>query len=614
MKLLEFFSAITESADASVTIQYRGQPKVAVKPRRARNEILMTIPTQAMDAAFKRDGESFYVGPGGSGASIGDRYSRFQNWIEENEQYEVPEVYVNDEGRMSFANGRHRYAVLRDAGVDPMPVAMSQEGVRNAQQLLKARIAESIVDEIKGYEFDDEESNAEGTVDLFKGHGKKLKPFGRLPSGIRMVYVPSLTSVKHKGNKDIFFIPKGKRNTIGMATVAFPEKGAVMVEYIMLAPEVQGAGIGLEFYKYWLDQGYTIHSDEEQTTKATALWRKLIGEYEAVVLRRANQEIARTPLTSYTEFESLYDGSYLTSIELLPKLRTVPLTEAPVRNMNVGDLDAPYSTFSATDRAMLQSPKAADVARKRIKTAIPIDINIYTIPGGAPWQKDTDTVYGKAPMQDYSDTSYNQALFNRQLERWSGVMRSDDAEEIIGQPIEVNKDSVNVLYLSNANKITSIPLTPWMMMHRLGHSLEDAARKGHLGGNASEALDDLFGFYTRRMGYMYGASLRQVMTTKAGRDETINDGDTVSELIAQYLHSGRIRLIRPVSYEPTGDEDVAHKFTLSNGKTMFVKGDELDGGDPMKAFTNKLEADERSIAEHISEIVRYAIGLLVVAP
>ena len=296
------------------------------------------------------------------------------------------------------------------------------------------------------------------------------------------------------------------------------------------------------------------------------------------------------------------------------KARSARLYEAPVRDFNVGDLDAPYSTFGATDRAMLQSPKAAAVARKRIKTAIPIDINIYTIPGGAPWQKDTDTVYGKAPMQDYSDTSYNQALFNRQLERWSGIMRPDDAEEIIGQPIEVNKDSVNVLYLSNANKITSIPLTPWMMMHRLGHSLEDAARKGHLGGNASEALDDLFGFYTSRMGYMYGASLRQVMTTKAGRDETINDGDTVPELIAQYLHSGRIRLIRPVSYEPTGDEDVAHKFTLSNGKTMFVKGDELDGGDPMKAFTNKLEADERSIAEHINEIVRYAIGLLVVAP
>ena len=189
-------------------------------------------------------------------------------------------------------------------------------------------VSESIVDEIKGYEFDDEESNAEGTVDLFKGHGKKLKPFGRLPSGIRMVYVPSITSVKHKGNKDIFFIPKGKRSTVGMATVAFPEKGVVMVEYIMIAPEAQGMGIGLEFYEYWLNQGYRIHSDEEQSTKAKALWLKLVDEYETVVLRRANQEIARTPLTSYAEFESLYDGSYLTSLELLPKLRTTPLTEA----------------------------------------------------------------------------------------------------------------------------------------------------------------------------------------------------------------------------------------------------------------------------------------------
>jgi hypothetical protein len=136
------------STQAGVTIKYNGQPKVGVMPQRSMNDsTVMMLPTAAMDDAFKRGGAGFYVGPDGSGASIGKRYETFQQWIAKYDQYELPEVSIRDNGILNFTNGRHRYAVFRDAGVDPMPVAMSNESVPNAKRL-GGVIRESIMTEM----------------------------------------------------------------------------------------------------------------------------------------------------------------------------------------------------------------------------------------------------------------------------------------------------------------------------------------------------------------------------------------------------------------------------------------------------------------------------------
>jgi hypothetical protein len=293
---------------------------------------------------------------------------------------------------------------------------------------------------------------------------------------------------------------------------------------------------------------------------------------------------------------------------------TANITEAPLRSMTVGNLDVPHSTFGPTDRAMLQSPKAQVVAKKRIKTAIPIDINIYVIPGGAPWQRNIDRL-DAMPMQDYDDDTYSQVLFNRQLEQWSGIMDAEDASEIIGQPIQVNDDSINVLYLSNANKRNSVPLTPWMMMHRLGHALDDAARKGHLGEATNNVIDEMHEFYMQMGSYMYGANLKNVMSMKSARDKTLDDADVIAELVAQYLYSGHIKLAEPVSVEASDNPNAPYQFTLSNGQTLKATNDEVDLlDDPMAGMAQKLHGDEESLEEYISIIVQNAIGRLVVAP
>ena len=117
-----------------IMINYEGENKRALLPARARGDVLTTIPTGTMEAGFKKDA-GFYVGPGGSGSAIGDRYERFKKFISQNETYEVPEIYVDEQGRVVFTNGRHRYAVLRDSRIANMPVALSKEGYVNAKKL-----------------------------------------------------------------------------------------------------------------------------------------------------------------------------------------------------------------------------------------------------------------------------------------------------------------------------------------------------------------------------------------------------------------------------------------------------------------------------------------------
>lgn len=88
-----------------------------------------------------------YIGEGGSG-QIKDRYQRFGLFVmggtdaigghtfevEPATSIELSDVNVSSNGDISFVNGRHRYAWLRDKGVDPIPVAMDNDSIENARR------------------------------------------------------------------------------------------------------------------------------------------------------------------------------------------------------------------------------------------------------------------------------------------------------------------------------------------------------------------------------------------------------------------------------------------------------------------------------------------------
>lgn len=94
---------------------------------------LINIDVAKFDAAFSKD-EAFYVGPNGVGG-IGGRYERVKKFIQDNGTFEASSVVVNEDGSVGFNNGRHRYAALRDASNQVIPVAMDEESIANAKKL-----------------------------------------------------------------------------------------------------------------------------------------------------------------------------------------------------------------------------------------------------------------------------------------------------------------------------------------------------------------------------------------------------------------------------------------------------------------------------------------------
>src|SRR5690606_370696 len=94
-------------------------------------DVVVHIDLPKFDAAFRHGGLDFYIGQGGTG-EIDGRRARFERWLEQGQQVELPEVSVNREGIVTFINGRHRYAYYRDLGRG-IPVSMDPQSVENAR-------------------------------------------------------------------------------------------------------------------------------------------------------------------------------------------------------------------------------------------------------------------------------------------------------------------------------------------------------------------------------------------------------------------------------------------------------------------------------------------------
>lgn len=93
---------------------------------------LVNIDVAKFDAAFKKD-PTFYIGPDGTGG-INGRYGRVKQFMTDNSTFEASSVVVNADGSVGFQNGRHRYAVLRDAANQVIPVAMDEASIENAKE------------------------------------------------------------------------------------------------------------------------------------------------------------------------------------------------------------------------------------------------------------------------------------------------------------------------------------------------------------------------------------------------------------------------------------------------------------------------------------------------
>jgi hypothetical protein len=128
--ITKFIPTAREALDA-VTLDVGGRAVQFIKPKRAADDHLVLVDPKVFDAQFAKD-KNMYIGPGGTDNVIGERYRQFQDYLANNDRVEVPEVSISRDGQVSFINGRHRYAVMRDAGMTRIPVALTPDSARIA--------------------------------------------------------------------------------------------------------------------------------------------------------------------------------------------------------------------------------------------------------------------------------------------------------------------------------------------------------------------------------------------------------------------------------------------------------------------------------------------------
>lgn len=126
---MRYNELITES---SVTIGDRTFPVTLNDRAKKLGDKLVYVDTQKFDKAWQPD--EMYIGPGGAGGIRG-RYPGFGDFLNTTQEaIEVSEVFVRANGEVSFANGRHRFAFMRDHGATKIPVAMCSEAIDNAKK------------------------------------------------------------------------------------------------------------------------------------------------------------------------------------------------------------------------------------------------------------------------------------------------------------------------------------------------------------------------------------------------------------------------------------------------------------------------------------------------
>ena len=99
--------------------------------KRAGNRIVHVNP-EKFDKAFKNTSWQ-YVGPQGEGG-IKDRYSKFADHAKSAKSAHASNVDVNKEGAITFGDGRHRYAYMRDQGLSSIPMSMDKQSIEHARR------------------------------------------------------------------------------------------------------------------------------------------------------------------------------------------------------------------------------------------------------------------------------------------------------------------------------------------------------------------------------------------------------------------------------------------------------------------------------------------------
>ncbi len=98
---------------------------------------LVIVNTKKLDSELKKDTASYVGKNGENGSRL--KYDRFKQYLNTNQPIFAPKVNIrkssSGEINTNIYDGRHRFAVLRDMGLEKIPVAMDNESIKLAEKI-----------------------------------------------------------------------------------------------------------------------------------------------------------------------------------------------------------------------------------------------------------------------------------------------------------------------------------------------------------------------------------------------------------------------------------------------------------------------------------------------
>jgi hypothetical protein len=276
-------------------------------------------------------------------------------------------------------------------------------------------------------------------------------------------------------------------------------------------------------------------------------------------------------------------------------MRLLDLFEAPIEDIaQVGDWSK-NSSYSTQDRKLLNNPKAiSKITSQWDKTTVPFNIFLINNPEGR-LHKEVGLV--------------NNAWLEQNMPRTFPL-------------IQINPSAVNILFTNNSAS-EHVPMTGWIMAHRLSHALDRPNSGGrgrqvyemgevrsHLQQSISSILMD--GYGKRNIPYdtkmqdrprlseisrMLSNFYSIIGTMRSARDRKIRDEfEFVHELLAQYMLTGRIKF-NPIP-----------KAVKAGGDHFYFQGPESD----MEYYNGLLEDCAEYIGEIFNNMLHNCIGRIIV--
>lgn len=235
-------------------------------------------------------------------------------------------------------------------------------------------------------------------------------------------------------------------------------------------------------------------------------------------------------------------------------MRIRDLFEMPIRvnNLNVTDDDS-VSSFHPDDRKLLNSPKALRKISDRWGKSRH-DVDLYLLNVGHDPEKSLDI----ALDQNYPDDP-----------EWNAILAQLDSHGLTFDPKAIS------VILTNNSGGARLPLTSWIIAHRLYHTFQSDSRSQYHQANSGSSsltiltskistqllavLNDLTTMY-RNDGIAMVTMAEMIGASRACREGNLNSTyELIPECFAQFILTGRVKL------RPLGEEKFRHTgFSLDN--------------------------------------------------